>query len=481
VGSITAAMVAQAFAVERGKERDRFIARLAATYLAMDRLILTDRFADFVRGVTLRAAESRFSLRQADRFLRRYDQAGADTFDREARLVAAGLERLFWLSPFELRDLVRAFRLRENHRIYRLLTDHAQEWLDRMGVGNQVLGAEPLELIIAEHVLARLPGEIVVDARNVPFDRYLAQGMYFLATTTNLTAGRLDILGAHQFAQSGERARLLEGLLASSAFPGVFRPRWGWEVMPGTNDNHQFIDGGVMDNLPLDAVAQFLRSASKAGLVKDRPAPGGKAVPHLLFSASLEINPEPPTQDDLERFLVEWPVVWKRARQLRYNKKLEMYAKAQRAIRAMHTAHPSEWQPLDLEVVMVRPRWLCSTFGFHPMLGFRREHQAESIAHGCATTLLELGRMARKEPHVKWASRWGIKETDLPGDPPATDRDAITPKASTAGSCWFRAGRPCPYSEERLEDTGLPAWTRAELLKIYQACGRPETHRLRAD
>ncbi len=482
VGSITAAMVAQAFTAAPGPDRDGRIGRLAATYLAVDRLILTDRFADFVRGLTLRSAETRFSLQQADRFFRRYDQAGAAAFDREARMVIAGLERLFWLSPFELKDLVKAFRLRRKRRIYDLLRAHTQEWLDRMGVGNQVLGAEPLELLIVEHVLQRLKGETWVDQRAIPFDRFLGgAGMYFLATTTNLTMGRLEVLGEQQLDQSGVSAFLLEGLLASSAFPGVFRPRWSWEVMPGSNARHQYIDGGVMDNLPLDAVAHFLRNAAEENLVALRPQVHGQAVPHLLFSASLEISPEPPSPEELQRFATEWPKVWARARQLKYNKKLELFAETQRALRAIHQAAPGPFQPVDLEVVMVRPRWLCSTFGFHPMLGFRRRQQMASIAHGCATGLLELARAARRPPQAGWAPGWGLDESNLPESPPPTDMDPIVPGAAPPGHCWFRPGVLCTFSAERLKETGLPQATINELTGIHAACGRRETHQARKE
>lgn len=483
VGSITAAMVAQAYCAAPGRERDGRIGRLAATYLAIDRLILTDRFADFVRGFTLRAAETRFSLRQADGFFRRYDHANAATFNREARMVVAGLERLFWLSPFELKDLAKAFRLRQPDRVYDLLRAHTQEWLDRMGVGNQVLGAEPLELLIAEHVLQRLEGERWVDQNAIPFDRYLkGAGMYFLATTTNLTMGRLEVLGEQQLDQDGVSAFLKEGLLASSAFPGVFRPRWSWEVMPGTNVRHQYIDGGVMDNLPLDAVAQFLRMAAEVGLVKTRPEfPRDVPVPHLLFSASLEINPAPPTLDELHRCQTEWPLVWKRAKQLKYNKKLDLFAETQRALREIHGFNkkhhpklPTSFVPLDLEVVMVRPRWLCGTFGFHPMLGFRQERQAKSIAHGCATGLLELARTARSMP--QWAAGWGLDPGRLPKEPPASDHDPIVPGEAGPGRCWFRPGVFCTFSAERLKDTGLPQHTIDELDRIHAVCGRRETH-----
>ncbi len=78
VGSITAAMAAESLSHPTLEERRPRIARLAATYLALDRLIMTDRFADFVRTLTIRAAETGFSMREADHFFRRYDIAGAD-------------------------------------------------------------------------------------------------------------------------------------------------------------------------------------------------------------------------------------------------------------------------------------------------------------------------------------------------------------------------------------------------------------------
>ena len=80
---------------------------------------------------------------------------------------------------------------------------------------------------------------------------------------------------------------LLYGLLASSAFPAVFRPRHSWEIFRETSDMHHYIDGGVMDNLPLDAVARFLDRASHAssGAIVRRPKIGDQEVPHLIFTA----------------------------------------------------------------------------------------------------------------------------------------------------------------------------------------------------
>jgi predicted acylesterase/phospholipase RssA len=114
IGSITAAMAARVFAVDVNdvSTRQRRILDVAATYLAVDRLVLTDRFSDFVRNFTLRSAAATFSLRALDRAFRAFDRTTSDKFGRDVRRVLAGLERLFYVSPFEAHDLIRAFRLR---------------------------------------------------------------------------------------------------------------------------------------------------------------------------------------------------------------------------------------------------------------------------------------------------------------------------------------------------------------------------------
>jgi predicted acylesterase/phospholipase RssA len=485
VGSITAAMIARVFREPLPGERIARIARLAATYLALDRLILTDRFADFIRGFTVRAAATRFSLSQADRVFRTFDKPLPGDFDRELRAVAAGLERLFYISPFELKDLVEAARRREPSKAVQLLVLSLQEWLGRMGVGNQVLGAEPLALLITEHVLEGLPGYSIEHPGTVPFDAFSSDGIYFLATATNLTRGKLEVLGERPDLDRPERrAMLLDGLLASSAFPGVFRPRWSWEVMPAAETADQYIDGGVTDNLPLDAVAQFLYRASRAHLVDPRPQKG--RVPHLLLCASLEPRLTILTPAEQQLLSFNWPALHRRAAQLGYNKKIDLYAEIQRSIREVvlmsektHTDTKRDWTPLDLEVVAIKPDWLCNTFAFHPMLGFQRQRQARSIAHGCASTLLELARPHPGDDAGSWKASWGIDQSKIP-DPEVADRaDPYVPLLVGKDECWFKSGVICPFSRTGLAnaDTGLLDTTLNEVTTIYTLCGRPDTHR----
>ncbi|HEX9630833.1 MAG TPA: patatin-like phospholipase family protein [Gemmatimonadales bacterium] len=489
VGSITAAMVARTFAEpsfhEEGKplhHRRRRILWLAATYLGIDRLILTDRFADFVRTLTVRAAGAQVSIRDVDRVLRRFDEANPWAFSRELRRVTAGVERLAYVSPYELNDLVEAFRRQEHRRTMLLLRRYAQEWLDRMGVRNEVLGAEPLARLIRDHVLCGM-GE----GDDTPLHAFLPHGICFLATATNITRGRLEVLGENQLDEDAPRKRLMETLLASSAFPGVFRPRWSWEVEPTTAEQAQYIDGGVMDNLPVDAVAQFLHRSARRGTITARPD-----VPHLVFCASLEPNLAVLAGGTaLERVRSYWPGLLKRARQLGYNQKLAVFQRTQRNIRAIFAqraaagiASPPAGHPaatvLSLEVISVIPNWLCGTFAFHPMLGFRRSDQAASIAHGCASTLLRLGTLAARRPAA--AEAWGIRIESAEADGVARAAETFTPIGDgQGGTCWFRPKTLCPFSRDgqRTADIEVHDDTAGALAEIHRACGRTATHRPR--
>jgi predicted acylesterase/phospholipase RssA len=479
VGSISAAMTARVFSDTDPGRRRLAIADLAATFLAIDRIVLTDRFADFVRSMTLRAGEAGFSLRHLDSVFRTYDHNAPADFSRGVRCVLAGLERLLHVNPFDLHRLTKAVRRGERGRTLGLLREFAQNWLDRGGVGLELLGAEPLEMLIVQHVLGNHRRASDPSPRSTDIDLFLEKGIYFMATVTNLTVGRLEIMGAHQYRGPAFEAKLVDALLASSAFPAVFRPRWSWEVMPQCQQNHQYIDGGVMDNLPLDSVANFLHAAARAGLVCRRPRVGNQAVPHLVFTASLEVDP-PPLDDDAVKDLVgSWRSVWDRATRLSYNRKLDAYEKMQRHLRLIQDATGSQGpdDPLDLEVVAVKPRWLCGTFAFHPMLGFRRRKQAASIAHGCASTLARFASLQAQPGKQAWMDAWGIKRESIAGLT-SKPRD-LTSKEQAAGACWFRPGATCPFSKRALSAAGMSSKlssTIDSLDGIYRVCGKAATH-----
>jgi predicted acylesterase/phospholipase RssA len=511
VGSITAAMVAEAFHLETETLRRARVARLAAVYLAIDRLLLTDRFADAVRNLTIRAADTRFSIRQVDRFLRKYDYPGFLEFDRNARRVVAGLERLLHLNPYQLNTLVRAARDGDLRTAVRTMQRSVQHLLDWMQIGEEALGADALVDLMNEYVPAAAATN---DSRGQTIDEFRERtGIQLLATTTNLGRGRLEVLGRAP-SPSGDSPTVREAILASSAFPGVFRPRWGWAIYPGKGGRDEYIDGGVMDNLPLDAVAAFLDRAAEAELIlrsplapvdsggggeksaEDREA-GAKTVPHLVVGASLEINARDQALAFRRAELKQsWRIRGQRERQLSYNVKLDAYARTEERLRKVAAA-ARKWSaradggagrpfdPVDIHVLAVMPEWLCGTFAFHPMLGFRREKQAQSIAHGCASTLLSFAKLDKEHP--EWLRAWKITRR-LPNVSSWSAAFESAPRMRQSvkeGRCWLHAC-DCPFSRRSLEHLNeelsgagcapIPRQTVAEIAQIHAQCLRRETH-----
>lgn len=492
VGSIVAAMIAQVFSNPSARGRD--IAHLAATFLSIDRLVLTDRFADFIRRLTLRAADTPIALRDLDQLFRRYDEGGAGAFNRRLRAVSAGIERLSYISPFELVELLRDVRTEKFAHFVSEIRLDVQDFLNRGGVGAEVLGSEPLVSLIEHHVLSgrRSQNRSIEDV----FESFRDCGIYFLATATNLEAGRLEILG-EPLLSSAKEPSLRYGLLASSAFPAVFRPRQSWEIFRRSNTAHQYIDGGVIDNLPLDAVAQFLDRASRAkeGAIARRPKvqlageQNKRDVPHLIFTASLEVDPAVRRDANIGNCLE----ISKRARTFKYNRKIDAFASTQADLRLLHGFYPDS-NLLDLYVMTVKPKWLCSTFGFHPMLGFRRRKQKQSIAHGCASTFATVFEMQKtNEDASHWLRAWGAT-TELAIDPKTIQfrtregepvkepvhRGTYTLEPARSrknGDCWFRTGVACPFSRAKLRESQVAASKLDELEEIYWLCGNPATHR----
>jgi predicted acylesterase/phospholipase RssA len=488
VGSITAALVAEIFFEDSRYERHRKMYRLTTSFLALDRLILTDRFYNFVRRFTLRGGDSQFSPHDVDLLLRRYDEGPTGLATARARRTVAGLERLLYLSPFELHNLIRAQRLQNYSELYRLIIDHLQELLDRNGASLEILGAEPLVLLLNEHLL-----RFHEKCRVHRFDIYTKPGgvrnIHLLATVTNLTKGYLRTLGS-PYTGDQESPVLHEGLLASSAFPGVFRPRNSWEIFPATADQDQYIDGGVMDNLPFASVVGFLDQASKprSATNKDPLYLRRPPAPHLIVTGSLEpiCHDLGPKRTDQVRKC--WVALKRRAAHIRYNQKIHDFVVAERDVHEVweHTGlkpgdHPDE--PLDIKVVAVKPEWLCRTFAFHPMLGFKRRRQAASIAHGCAGTLNKINNLWRESPFIDGKRYlWGMR----PNVAQHITDHIVRPKKS--GTCWFCSHLVCPFSKEALDDLDeqsaklrepklpLPPATRRALESIYEECGKPKTH-----
>jgi hypothetical protein len=314
----------------------------------------------------------------------------------------------------------------------------------------------------------------------------------------------LDIFGETPAEDAASSAVLKEVLLASSAFPAVFRPRWSWEAVPGDREPVQYIDGGVTDNLPVDAVAQFLERASSADLIQGRPP-----APHLVVAASLEVKaPEYVLEFTRQQLKQSWRVLGKRAKSLGHNRKLDAYADAQDRLRVIARRLTSEqrralsFRPVDLKVVAVKPDWLCGTFSFHPMLGFTRTRQAQSIAHGCASTLLRFATVRRdlkreSDEHLSWLRSWNLKIGDVPDviNWPEAFAQRAKYVGGVPGECWLRKGRQCPFSADALKQLNADLRARAAageklatnsgevsdemiagLDEIYRVCPERDTH-----
>lgn len=487
VGTIMGALVGRVF---QSADRPKQMRLLASTFLTIDRFVLTDRFADFVRHVSIHASAADFSLYDIDRAFRRFDEDRHAALSRHVRRVVAGVERIFCITPAELLELALAFRAGEWSDAKRLITLRLQEMMDRYGVSLEILGAEPLRQLIDGFVFNSDPDA----AEAARLDHFSSAGkeLHIMGTTTDLTNGRLLRLRA----SDTQNPRLTESLLASSAFPAVFRPRWSWEVYRKPNELAQFADGGVMDNLPFDAVVDYLWTKKN---LNRRPE-----VPHLILTATLEPVREDWSGDQRRAEEIGWREARERAKQLSYNGKIDKFQKTQRFIRAIlkekkrtgAELKPGTELPLDLEVVAVKPQWLCGTFAFHPMLGFKRKNQCASIAHGCASTFCELAahfdennREHGCEPAElrKWAIAKEIKLDQL--HPKAAVKDG--PAAFLAelkagavnsgiGQCWFRkAGADgvhpvCPFFCTKADEAGE---NRRDLHAIYVACGTAADHK----
>jgi len=243
-----------------------------------------------------------------------------------------------------------------------------------------------------------------------------------------------------------------------------------------------------MDNLPFASVVAFLDAASKRRTEtgKDPLYLRRPMAPHLIVTGSLEPNCYrlgPRRTDEVRRC---WVALGKRAKQIRYNRKIHDFEVAERDMHEIWSRtklnpgdEPNE--PLDIKVVAVKPEWLCGTFAFHPMLGFKRRKQAASIAHGCAGTLKQMSKLWHEAPEPNGKKYFWEMNQNIAGK---VTNDIV--KREKKGTCWFCSELICPFSEASLDQLGLlhdkhnkPLLeTRRALVSIYEECGNPDTHKV---
>jgi len=329
-----------------------------------------------------------------------------------------------------------------------------------------VLGAHPIKLLIENFVI---PTRWQSRPDDMPFGG-ISDDIVFMATSTNLTQGALEILSSSDAAKS---VTLIEGLLASSAFPGVFSPRRSWDLIPGTSDDYQYIDGGVMDNLPLHSVLAQMRELADQQVIPLRPS----GAPHLMLAASLEVEKRESVDEQALRDY--WPELLSRTTEMKYNAKLRTFVRVADNVQDIRDQFPAERDALKVRVAGIMPRWLCNTFAFHPMLGFRRTLQAASIAHGCAATLLALGGLR------DYANAWRLDRQAIPKiDSFDTANERLEKpdrKARKNGRCWL-SDIQCPYSKEALTQADIPTEseeTRYWLSEIHRKCWDRQSHERR--
>jgi predicted acylesterase/phospholipase RssA len=504
VGSIMAAMAARVTSLDKAAGRFA-IQKAAATFIGLDRLVITDRFADLVRRLTIRANDVHVTPQMLDDVCRQFERLNSANFHRTVREVAAGFERLFYISPFELYELVQALHNTDNDGLKHRITGSIDYFFERSGAGLEMLGAEPLKMLIAEHVLEGIPD---AQQRTISIDGFLTSLRsthnddlpYLLISTTDLTRGKPHMIGEDSLMKRDDDSGsplLVEALLAGSAFPAVFRPRRFSEVYPTGKSASVFVDGGIMDNLPLSPVIGFLREAAERNKLKLRPH-----TPHLILSASLERRVRNLTSDEQAPLKNDWRKLKQRVTELRYNRKVTSFTNAQRHFQTIYDAFPNQGEemPLNLVVGATTPAWLCGTFGFHPMLGFTQIKQAGSIAHGCAMTLATLDQLHQSHGKNEWGISMGEVNKDAfkhepplnpigddpvnanePGDRVvnpdylATLPEDIRREKRASGMCWYR-NEVCPFSEQGIESGAFLPETREALTMIHRLCGEPSTH-----
>jgi NADH pyrophosphatase NudC (nudix superfamily) len=112
------------------------------------------------------------------------------------------------------------------------------------------------------------------------------------------------------------------------------------------------------------------------------------------------------------------------------------------------------------------------------MLGFRRKNQVRNIAHGCASTLLRIGKLEREKGRDS-IEAWGINSDALPA---CEHREFPRSKPAWKsiqrkdGQCWLNHDTQCPFSKQALSGKLEKNRTVEEVARIYESCQSCEAH-----
>ena len=448
VGTLVAAQAGRIFAAETREEGIGLLQLTSWMYYTQDQWVPSERWKSFQKDLLERVSETRLRLSDLNDLFRDYKHPRTPM--RASFGTAHGLQQLAFVWPAELLRLWDAAYKDDLKEFWGQLRKQVLRALKGYSVPLEVLGAEPIE---AQGWRLGLGwGDFTC------FDDMLKRGgLRLVATTTDLKAGRIRLLGMDKGLSN---PRLLPAVWASSAFPGLFRPRRESELFPefGAPDR-LFSDGGIFNNNPLNEVVRFLVHAARGpSSWIYRPS-----APHLIIAAALDpaVRQDPDAGASITS-------IWSRTQSLSYHHKLERFQRVQDQLRGLIARLPEtmERPPIPIRIAAVTPEWVVKTFGATKALGFNADQQLQSIAHGCHQTLASFATTTGME-----AYGLEVKRREAP-----TQALHVCP--------WFRRGDgtdlTCEFASGGSKPAGLSdaEWTEVQEAgrALRRCCASPKTH-----
>ena len=449
VGTLVAAQAARVFCEQDAERRQGLLQRTAHMYATQDTWVPTRSWTHFAHDLMRRLQETDLRFSDINATFRNYHKPRNPL--RSTLLTAQGFQRLGFVWPSEQLRLWDAAYAEDLGGFWRQLRAQIVRGLHGYEVPLEVLGADRILGKAWELGLGLGDRDQAAEQPFITYDNVLDNGgIRLMATTTDLSDGTIRLLG---FEERFSNPALMPAVFASSAFPGLFRPRRESEVFPKTGSpDRLFSDGGIFNNNPLNEITRFLRHASK---MDEGRWLHETDAPHLIIAASLET--EANHDDDRPAWNVK--TIVERTGAVAYNYKLDRFKGMQQRLTKLVEAcdKPPRHAPLRVRVKSIYPKWLVPTFGATPPMGFKRDLQVQSIAHGCKQAMGSFDEQV---------APYGLQVTPL--ENPKPDRSGLCPWYTRPdGSriqCIFAAQTT---EQEPVQQTGRD---------IYKACGDPQTH-----
>jgi len=418
--------------------RTEVLKRLVELFLHVDqRVAKTDRLKRALKELSARTRSVRISPRDVNRAFEWGIKAdpGYASLGVPSVLVDA-VARALALPRAALARAGRTFGRRDTAGAARALGAALQRYgLPALGIEDPMMGSALLQKELTE-VLNEVGGEIGPGRQ--PF-----HGCEFYGTTSQLGSEEPVLLGQDEVPNPGAPYSVVEGCLASSAFPVVFRPRRASDLFPGYGrPDERYGDGGMFDNLPFIPAIEILadRQCTFGSRNTDDAVSFLKKRHerlHLFIVGAFDPDPAQ-TPFEPDSGLVE---IWNRSAVLRSNIKTRgvvdqserVHSQIERLLRGTPAALASVPRRhldllLDGAVLSIFPsdeEHLNPTFAFCRTMGLDHDRILRSIANGCFRTLariaearqgdglvakalqLDDGAMGRRVAEVAWRSQRG--------------------------------------------------------------------------